>query len=135
MIKEWIQEYKPKNQEEAEAALREIMQEVALAGLHRAGFFQKAAFYGGTALRIFYALDRFSEDMDFSLLVVNPNFSLEPYFKGITTEFEVIGMQVSIKEKTKATIRCIPLDNPPEEGKCILTGKPSTQRVLFARAY
>ncbi len=41
----------------------------------------------------------------------------------------------SIKEKTKATIRCIPLNNPQEEGKCILTGKPSTQRVLFARAY
>jgi prolyl-tRNA synthetase len=41
----------------------------------------------------------------------------------------------AIKEKTKATIRCIPLDNPPEDGKCILTGKPSSQRVLFARAY
>jgi prolyl-tRNA synthetase len=41
----------------------------------------------------------------------------------------------TIKEKTKATIRCIPLDNPPEEGRCILTGKPSKQRVLFARAY
>lgn len=103
MIKEWIQEYKAKNQEEAEAALREIMQEVALAGLQRTGFFQKAAFYGGTALRIFYGLDRFSEDMDFSLLEVNPNFSFEPYFKGITTEFEAIGMQVSIKEKTKAS--------------------------------
>jgi len=103
MIKEWIQEYKAKNQEEAEAALREIMQEVALAGLQRTDFFQKAAFYGGTALRIFYGLDRFSEDLDFSLLEVNPNFSLEPYFMGITTEFEAIGMQVSIKEKTKAS--------------------------------
>ncbi|HEY6505457.1 MAG TPA: proline--tRNA ligase [Chitinophagaceae bacterium] len=41
----------------------------------------------------------------------------------------------AIKEKTKATIRCIPLDNKQEAGKCILTGKPSTQRVLFARAY
>jgi prolyl-tRNA synthetase len=40
-----------------------------------------------------------------------------------------------IKDRTKATIRCIPLDNPPEDGKCVLTGKPSTQRVLFARAY
>lgn len=40
-----------------------------------------------------------------------------------------------IKELCKATIRCIPLDNPQEEGKCILTGNPSTQRVLFARAY
>lgn len=47
-----------------------------------------------------------------------------------TTETEL-----KIKEETKATIRCIPLDNPQENGKCILTGKPSTQRVLFARAY
>jgi prolyl-tRNA synthetase len=41
----------------------------------------------------------------------------------------------AIKERTKATIRCIPLNNPQEAGTCILTGKPSTQRVLFARAY
>jgi prolyl-tRNA synthetase len=40
-----------------------------------------------------------------------------------------------IKEQTKATIRCIPLNNTLEEGNCILTGKPSSQRVLFARAY
>jgi len=40
-----------------------------------------------------------------------------------------------IKDMTKATIRCIPVDNPQEEGKCILTGKPSKERVLFAKAY
>jgi hypothetical protein len=101
MIKEWIQQYGPTNKEQAEAALREIMQEVALAGLQRTGFFEKAAFYGGTALRIFYGLNRFSEDLDFSLLEVKPDFSLEPYFQGIITEFGAIGMQVSIKEKTK----------------------------------
>ena len=43
--------------------------------------------------------------------------------------------ELKIKEETKATIRCIPLDNPQEDGKCILTGKPSKERVLFARAY
>jgi len=102
MIREWIDEYKPRNQQEAEAALREIMQEVALAGLQRTGFFERAAFYGGTALRIFYGLDRFSEDLDFSLLAVIPEFSLEPHFKGIVAEFEAIGMEVSIKEKTKS---------------------------------
>ncbi|REG86345.1 nucleotidyl transferase AbiEii/AbiGii toxin family protein [Algoriphagus antarcticus] len=101
MIQEWIEEYKPKTQEEAFAALREIMQEVALAGLQRAGFFEKAAFYGGTALRIFYGLDRYSEDLDFSLLNVNPDFSLEVYFEAIITEFEAIGMKVSIVEKKK----------------------------------
>ena len=45
------------------------------------------------------------------------------------------GTEDKIKEMTKATIRCIPLNNPKEDGACILTGKPSTQRVLFARAY
>jgi hypothetical protein len=103
MIKEWLQEYNPKNGEEAEAALREIMQEVALAGLNRTGFFEKAAFYGGTALRIFHELDRFSEDLDFSLLEPIPDFSLAPYFDGIVTEFQSIGMAVSIKQKNKAS--------------------------------
>jgi predicted nucleotidyltransferase component of viral defense system len=101
MIKDWIQEYKPQNKEQAEAALREIMQEVALAGLQRTGFFEKAAFYGGTALRIFYGLDRYSEDLDFSLLEVNPDFSLDEHFEGIVREFGAIGMNVTIKEKKK----------------------------------
>ena len=85
MIKEWLEEYHPKNQQQAEQALREIMQEVTLAGLQRGGFFEKAAFYGGTALRIFHGLDRFSEDLDFSLLEINPSFSLEPYLERIGT--------------------------------------------------
>lgn len=101
MIKEWLASYEPKNQEQAFSALREIMQEVALAGLQRSGFFEKAAFYGGTALRIFYELDRFSEDLDFSLLSSDPEFSLEPYFKGLVEEFANVGLQVSIKEKKK----------------------------------
>lgn len=101
MIKEWIAEYNPQNEEQTLDALREIMQEIALAGLSRTDFFEKAAFYGGTALRIFYKLDRFSEDLDFSLLKENPDFSLEPYFPAIVSEFEAIGITVSIKEKVK----------------------------------
>ena len=101
MIKEWIGEYAPKNTEDVLSALREIMQEVALAGLSRTNFFEKAGFYGGTALRIFYGLDRFSEDLDFSLLEADPDFSLEPYFDAIVAEFESIGMKVSIREKEK----------------------------------
>jgi predicted nucleotidyltransferase component of viral defense system len=104
MIKEWLEEYKPANQEEAEQALREIMQEIALAGLQRSGFFENAAFYGGTALRIFHGLQRFSEDLDFSLLEVNPDFSLEPYLRGIETEFIALGVTVSIEEKNKTAI-------------------------------
>lgn len=101
MIKEWIAEYDPKNTDDILSALREIMQEVALAGLSRTDFFEKAAFYGGTAVRLFYGLDRFSEDLDFSLLESNPDFSLEPYFGAILAEFKSIGMQVSIREKEK----------------------------------
>lgn len=101
MIKEWLEEYKPRNQEEATDALREIMQDIALAGLSRAGFFEKAAFYGGTALRIFYGLDRFSEDLDFSLLAADPDFSLGKYQDAIVDEFKSLGMEVSIREKEK----------------------------------
>lgn len=102
MIKEWIKEYNPQNEEEILSALREIMQEITLAGLSRTDFFEKAAFYGGTALRIFYGLDRYSEDLDFSLLKPDPNFSIEPYFEAVLDEFKSLGLTVSIKEKKKA---------------------------------
>lgn len=105
MIKEWIKEYNPQNEEEILSALREIMQEITLAGLSRTDFFEKAAFYGGTALRIFNGLDRYSEDLDFSLLKPDSNFSIEPYFKAVLDEFKSLGLTVSIKEKknTKQT--------------------------------
>lgn len=102
MIKERLQEFKPANKEQAQSALREIMQEIALAGLYRGNFFEQAAFYGGTALRIFHGLDRYSEDLDFSLLKQNGEFSLEKYLDAIKTEFSSFGMEVSIKEKKKA---------------------------------
>lgn len=103
MIKEWIAEYNPQNEKEILSAIREIMQEITLAGLSRTDFFEKAAFYGGTALRIFYGLDRYSEDLDFSLLKPNSNFSIEPYFKAILDEFKSLGLTISIKKKTKQT--------------------------------
>lgn len=101
MIKEWLAEYEPQNEIEAFDALREIMQEIVLAALSRTNFFEKAAFYGGTALRIFYGLERYSEDLDFSLLEVDPAFALEPYFLPIIAEFEALGMRVSMREKDK----------------------------------
>ena len=101
MIKEWIATYNPSNEEETLAAMREIMQEIALAALSRTDFFKKAAFYGGTALRIFHGLERYSEDLDFSLLDKHPNFSLQPYFSAIHEEFESLGIRVSIREKEK----------------------------------
>ncbi len=107
MIKEWIAEYKPSNTDEASQALREIMQEIALAGLSRGAFFEKAAFYGGTALRIFHGLDRFSEDLDFSLLEVNPKFKLDPFFPAIEAEFDSLGLKVSIREKRRTLVNSI----------------------------
>jgi len=102
MITEWLEQYKPTNNLQAEQALREIMQEIALAGLQRVGFFEKAAFYGGTALRIFHGLPRFSEDLDFSLLKAIPDFSLQPYLDGMLEQFTALGMQVTVAEKSKA---------------------------------
>src|SRR5690554_4489922 len=77
------------------------MQEIALAGLSRTDFIKKAAFYGGTALRIFYGLNRYSEDLDFSLLAVEDKFSLAPYFQTIQSEFNSMGMQVSLRSENK----------------------------------
>lgn len=101
MIETMLNRYSINNTNDYHQALREIMQEIALAGLYRGGFFEKAAFYGGTALRIFYQLDRFSEDLDFSLLKPNDSFSLAPYFAAIEKEFQALGIEVDIKEKTK----------------------------------
>ena len=80
-------------------ALREVLQEVALAGLVRRGFFGKAAFYGGTCLRIFQQLPRFSKDLDFSLLQPDPDFALQPSLRGLAEEFAALGIQVEIREK------------------------------------
>lgn len=107
MLKDWLEEYEPKNEEEILSALREIMQEITLAALSRTDFFEKAAFYGGTALRIFHGLDRFSEDLDFSLIKANPKFSLEPYFPAIVEEFKALGMKVSLREKDKKQVSAI----------------------------
>jgi hypothetical protein len=104
MIREWLETYNPQSKSDAEQALREVMQEIALAGLQRSGFFEKAAFYGGSALRIFHGLQRFSEDLDFSLLEVNAAFSLEPYLAGIVSEFAALGVIVRIEEKKKSAI-------------------------------
>ena len=82
-------------------ALHEVMQQIALAGLYRGGFFEHAAFYGGTCLRVFHKLDRFSEDLDFSLLQPNKEFKLEDYFQPIINEFTALGREVVINKKEK----------------------------------
>jgi len=95
--------YSPTTKVEKQNAIHEVMQEIVLAGLYKAGFFDKAAFYGGTCLRIFHGLQRFSEDMDFSLLQTDENFTLENYFEPIIAEFKALGKEVVINKKAKTT--------------------------------
>ncbi len=82
-------------------ATREIMQQIALSGLYRSGFFNKAAFYEGTCLRIFHGSDRFSEDMDFSLITKEPEFDLNQYFESLIKEFLASGRDITIVKKVK----------------------------------
>lgn len=82
-------------------ALNEIVQEIALLGLYRGGFFAKAAFYGGTALRIFYGLDRFSEDLDFSLLKSDKTFDLSSFTQIVQDELGAYGLEMRVQEKIK----------------------------------
>ena len=102
VIETMLGKYNPKNNEERESAAKEIIQEIALAGLSRGGFFEKAAFYGGTCLRIFYGLNRFSEDLDFALLEKDPDFRLSDYFPSLEKEFASYGIEIRAEEKKKA---------------------------------
>jgi len=96
-----LSQYKAQSTDEQLHATHQVMQQITLAALYRAGFFSQAAFYGGTCLRIFYGLPRFSEDMDFSLLQPERTFKLENYFSAITEEFETLGRKVIITKKEK----------------------------------
>ena len=82
-------------------AIFEVNQQIILAGLYSGGFFESAAFYGGTCLRIFHGLQRFSEDMDFSLLAPDENFDFSKYFQPIVDAFALVGREVEITKKDK----------------------------------
>jgi len=102
-IKRMMEKYDIQTPDDSYNALREIIQEIALYGLWDAGFFKDVAFYGGTALRIFYGLDRFSEDMDFSLLSSDFDFSFEPYRKRMMGALENLGFSVEFSTRMKLT--------------------------------
>ena len=102
VIEQMLKSYHVENIYDRKNAMKEIMQEIVLCGLSRAGFFDKAAFYGGTALRIFYGLDRFSEDLDFSLEMPDTGFDLEPYFPTLEKEVRSFGLNVTIMKKEKS---------------------------------
>lgn len=103
VFKQMLSLYPQKTANDRRNATYEVMQQVVLAGLYRGGFFEHAAFYGGTCLRLFHGVERYSEDMDFSLLKKDENFSLEQYFPAIIDECRLLGRNVEITRKDKRT--------------------------------
>ena len=102
IIEQMLSKYNIKNTNDEVNALKEIIQEIVLSGLSRGGFFKEASFYGGTALRIFYKLDRFSEDLDFALIKPNKEFDLSKYFTYIEKELKAYGLNLEISTKQKS---------------------------------
>ena len=102
VIQEMLNRYDANDLSGKKDALKEVVQEIVLCGLSRAGFFRKAAFYGGTALRVFHNLDRFSEDLDFSLETADESFLLSVYFSALRKEIASFGLNVEISEKVKS---------------------------------
>lgn len=102
MFDEMLNKYELLNRTDKNNAVKEIIQEMVLCGLSRTGFFDNAVFYGGTALRIFYGLDRFSEDLDFSLRQIDKNFNLEDYFPVLEKEIQSMGLKMEIQSKEKS---------------------------------
>lgn len=104
IITQMLNKYDIQNTNDKINALKEVIQEIILCGLSRGGFFDEALFYGGTALRIFYKLDRFSEDLDFALIKPNKNFDLSKYFLCIEEELKSYGLNLEIISKNKKTV-------------------------------
>ena len=87
---------------EEEQVLREITQEIILAALGRSDFFKRAGFQGGTCLRIFHSLNRFSEDLDFALCKPDGYFALAPYLKDVQRELVAYGYALEIDDRSAA---------------------------------
>ena len=102
ILNQMLEKYEIKNIQDETNAMKEIIQEIVICGLSRGNFFNEAAFYGGTALRIFYGLNRFSEDLDFSLIKPNNNFDLIKYFTYIEKEVQAYGLNLKVVEKEKS---------------------------------
>lgn len=101
IIEQMLSKYEIKNLNDEINALKEIIQEIVLSGLSRGGFFDEAAFYGGTALRIFYNLDRFSEDLDFALLSPNKDFDISKYFSYVEKELKAYDLNLEVSTRKK----------------------------------
>lgn len=106
-VAQMLARYDCRSSDDYVRALREILQEIALLGLWRSKFFEKAAFYGGTSLRILYGLDRFSEDLDFSLLEPLPDFELAGYSTALEKELKAFGFDVRVEQKNKSVATAV----------------------------
>ncbi len=93
--------YQCQTVDDQQNALKEIVQEIALMSLSRAGFFHAAAFQGGTCLRILYGLERFSEDLDFILDEPNLKFTWDTYIKNMQEDFKAYGFSIELQQKSK----------------------------------
>jgi predicted nucleotidyltransferase component of viral defense system len=102
-LEDMLRPYDPVTPSDWIHAIREVVQEIALLGLWRSGFFNEAAFYGGTDLRIFHGLNRFSEDLDFSLLQEGRSVRLEPALASIRTELAAWGLSFEAESKSAGT--------------------------------
>jgi len=102
IIQQMMNKYHLNTLEDKKNSIKEVLQEVVLAGLSKTDFFTCAAFYGGTALRIFYGMDRFSEDLDFSLLVADDTFDIHKYLKPISEVVSSLGLHFEVGKKHKA---------------------------------
>lgn len=101
ILNQMLETYDSNTVSDKKNSIKEVMQEIVLCGLSRADFFKYTAFYGGTALRIFYGLDRFSEDLDFSLKVADTSFDLNSFLPTLEKEVRAYGVNFSIEEKAK----------------------------------
>ena len=102
MIEQMLLQHEKATVEDRKNSIKEVVQEIVLCALSRADFFRSAAFYGGTALRLFYGLDRFSEDLDFSLEIPDPDFNLDVYLPAVEKELQSYGFHFQAESKNKA---------------------------------
>lgn len=131
VIQERLDSYSCTSEQEEINALKEITQEIALAALSRTGFFKEAAFQGGSALRILYSLDRFSEDLDFILKKPDADFTWEPYFKNLEPEFRAYGMDITMVDRSHAdeTVKKAFLKDTSLGKVLMLQHKPKNRRM------
>lgn len=102
IIEQMLKQYNTQTVQDKKNGIKEVVQEIVLCGLSRAGFFKTAAFYGGTALRIFYGLDRFSEDLDFSLKAADPSFDIADFQPELEKEIRAYGLNFTMESKEKS---------------------------------